>query len=257
MKTVLVCPLNWGIGHATRCVPVVRKFLDNGFEVIIAADGHPLEFLRKEFPDVRFLHLPGIKITYPKNARFAFRMCLLTPKFFFGIIREHERLKKILKEEKIDVILSDNRYGLWNKDKFTIFITHQLNIRLPGRMRFLSGIIRKINNSFIRRFDECWVPDFEYHMGLAGKLSHPATIPSNCIYIGALSRFSPEKFYHQNTFPPQNDIMVVLSGPEPQRSIIEEKILHQLKSTALKGIVVRGIIDTDQSYNLTENIQVC
>ena len=256
MKTVLVCPLDWGIGHATRCVPVIMKFLENGFNVVIAADGHPLEFLRKEFPSLRFLRFPGIKITYPKNSWFALKMCLLTPKFLYGIYREHRVLKKLLIKENVDIILSDNRYGLWNQDKYSILITHQLNIRLPGKISFLSGIIRKINQSLIRQFNECWIPDFELHQGLAGKLSHPAILPSNCIYLGALSRFSSGIVYNQQAVPIQYDIVVVLSGPEPQRSIFEEKILYQLKSTKLKGIVIRGVIDNDQSYDLTENIRV-
>ncbi len=256
LKTVLVCPLNWGIGHATRCVPVIRKFFENGFNVVIAADGRPLEFLRKEFPSLRFIRFPGTKIIYPKNSRFALKMCLLTPKFLYGIYHEHRLLKKLLRKEHVDIILSDNRYGLWNQDKYSILITHQLNIRLPGKINFLSGIIRKINQSLIRKFNECWIPDFELHQGLAGKLSHPAILPSNCIYLGALSRFSSGMAYNQQTLPIQYDIVVVLSGPEPQRSIFEEKILYQLKSTSLKGIVIRGIIDSDQSYDLTENIRV-
>jgi uncharacterized protein (TIGR00661 family) len=256
MKTVLVCPLDWGIGHATRCVPVISKFLENGFNVVIAADGPPLEFLRKEFPSLPFLRIPGTKITYSGNSRFVLKMCLLTPKFLYGIYREHRMLKKLLKEVEVDIILSDNRYGLWNKHKHTILITHQLDIQLTGTIRFLSGVIRKINYFLIRQFDECWIPDFELHQGLAGKLSHPEILPSNAIYIGALSRFSSRMAYDKQAIPVQHDIVVVLSGPEPQRTILEEKILHQLKSTKLKGIVVRGIIDSDQIFSLTENILV-
>jgi uncharacterized protein (TIGR00661 family) len=256
MKTVLVCPLNWGIGHATRCVPVIRNFLENGFNVVIAADGHPLEFLRKEFPSVRILPFPGITITYPKNSRFVLKMFLLAPKFLYGIFREHRILKKLLKKENVDIILSDNRYGLWNKDKYTILMTHQLDIHLPGNIRFLAGFVRKINLSLIRKFDECWVPDFELHQGLAGKLSHPPLLPSNAIYIGALSRFSSGISSDHQAIPIQYDFIAVLSGPEPQRSIFENIILSQLKSTNLKGFVIRGMIGSDQSYNLTENIRV-
>ena len=256
MKTVLVCPLNWGIGHATRCVPVISKFSENGFKVVIAADGHPLEFLKKEFPSSQFIKFPGVRITYPENSRFALRMCLLTPKFILGIIREHRMLKKIIKQENIDIVVSDNRYGLWNRGKFSILITHQLNIHLPGTLKLLSGIIRKINNSLIRKFDECWIPDFELHRGLAGKLSHPDNLPSNAVYIGALSRFSFGSTHFRQAIPIQYDIIAVLSGPEPQRSIFEEKILYQLKSTDLRGIVIRGLIDSNESYYLTENIRV-
>jgi uncharacterized protein (TIGR00661 family) len=256
MKTVLVCPLNWGIGHATRCVPVIRKFLDNGFNVIIAADGHPLDFLKKEFPSLRFIKFPGVKITYPKNSRFAMKMCFLAPKFLFGIYREHKYLKKITGDEAIDVIVSDNRYGLWNRDIYSILITHQLNIHLPRKIRFLSGILKKINFSLAHKFDECWIPDYEFHLGLAGKLSHPSKLPANCIYIGALSRFSQGMAYQEQTFPTQVDIAVVLSGPEPQRTIFEKMILDQLKSTSIRGIVVRGITGSDEAYDLTENIRV-
>src|ERR1041385_1933138 len=115
-KRVLVCPLDWGLGHATRCIPLIHALLNEGAYVIIAADGSPLALLKEEFPGLQFITLPGYGIHYSKWLSMTASMLLQSPKIAFNIFLEHRRLKMIIRDNKIDCVIADNRYGLWNKD---------------------------------------------------------------------------------------------------------------------------------------------
>ena len=253
---VLVCPLDWGIGHATRCVPVIRKFQESGDEIVIAADGRPYEFLKTEFPECRFIRLKGVTITYPKGSGFLGKILLLSPLLLLSYFREHRELRKIIRNEIPAVIVSDNRYGLWNRKSYCILITHQLRIIVPASVNFLTGTLNRIMYSRVHKFDECWIPDFELHNGLAGQLSHPKVLPENSHYIGTLSRFSNPAGRRDTPVPCDFDIMVALSGPEPQRTIFEETIFSQLKNSGLSGIIVRGLTEVAEEWSLTEKIKV-
>lgn len=244
-RTVLVCPLDWGIGHATRCVPVIRILQQRGWRVVVAASGRPLEFLKKEFPGIPCADFPGIKIRYPKNAAFAWRMIRVAPRFLVQIFREHAALKKILKKEPVSLVISDNRYGLWSSDCRTVLITHQLSFDLPHGLRWSLPLLEKAVRFFAGKFDECWIPDFEQPLGLAGRLSHPEKLPPNASYIGILSRFSRPMLSDQPAAGTGAEILVLLSGPEPQRTILEQKLLRQLKRTDLRTAVIRGITEKE------------
>ena len=255
-EKVLICPLDWGIGHATRCVPVISKLVELGFEVVVAASGRPLEFIRKEYPGVSVIDFPGITINYPENDRIALRMFKLLPRLIYGIWDEHRTLKKIAVQSEATLIISDNRFGCWHASIPSVFITHQLNIQVPGKLKFLRGFINAINYWFINKYDACWIPDFEPHRGLAGSLSHPVRLPSNARYIGILSRFSKPVNPFPDWIQPDFDLLVMLSGPEPQRTILEEKILLQLVSINMQVALVRGMPESDEVYLLDNRIHV-
>jgi hypothetical protein len=178
------------------------------------------------------------------------------PSIYFGCHREHRELKRLIQAEDPDVIFSDNRYGLWSKDRFCIFMTHQLKLALPPGIRFLSRFAESWFESCILKFDECWIPDFELHSGLAGLLSHPAVLPKNTYYVGTLSRFSSTTRERESSLPWEYDIMVMLSGPEPQRTILEVMVFDQLSKSGLSGIIVRGITEDSEEFDLTERIHV-
>ena len=252
---VLVCPLDWGIGHATRCVPVIRKFIASGYEVIIAADKRPYDFLKKEFPEVRFIRLKGARIRYSKGKGFPGKILQLSPLLIWSYYREHRDLKKMILQEDPQIIVSDNRYGLWNPDRYCILLTHQLSIMLPPSLKFFAGLLKRLIYQRIKKFNECWIPDFELHNGLAGQLSHPAQLPENSFYIGTLSRFSASG-KPDIPVPCDFDIMVALSGPEPQRTIFEEIIFNQLRNSGLSGIIVRGFTESTEEWDLTAKIHV-
>ena len=255
-KNILLCPLNWGIGHATRCVPIINKLIESNFNVIIGADKRPLEFLKKEFPELQYIAFPGYNLNYPEKGNMAIKMFLSAPKILFSFIREHKILKKIIKKYKIDVVISDNRYGLWNKKIPCIFMTHQILVKTPDKINFFKKFLFKINKFYINKFDELWIPDFEGEINLSGDLSHKHKISKATYFIGPLSRFNEYKSKVDISEKPCYDVLVMLSGPEPQRTVLEENILKQLKETKLKSIVVRGITEKSEHYNFSENIKV-
>ena len=224
-RKALICPLDWGIGHATRCIPVISKLKELGFEVVVAASGRPLEFIRREFPDIPVVDFPGTAIHYPRNGWIALKMLQLLPRLLLGIYNDHRELRKIAAQSEATLIISDNRFGCWHADIPSVFVTHQLDIQVPAKLKFLHGLLNSINFRFINKYNTCWIPDFEPHRGIAGILSHPPQLPSNAHYIGILSRFSKPPDPFTDYAQPDFDILVMLSGPEPQRTILEEKIL--------------------------------
>ena len=255
-RKALVCPLDWGIGHATRCVPVISKLEEMGFEVVVAASGRPLEFIRKEYPRIQTIEFRGITISYPKSSRIALKMMMLLPRLLYSIWREHQDLKKIAEQTNATLIISDNRFGCWHSKIPSVFITHQIKIEVPGKLKFTRGLINSINYRFISRYKACWIPDFEPHRGLAGSLSHPSKLPANAHYIGTLSRFSKPRDPRSDLVNPHFDLLVMLSGPEPQRTILEEKILMQLVSINMQVAMVRGMPESDEAYVLDNRIHV-
>jgi uncharacterized protein (TIGR00661 family) len=248
MQRVLIAPLDWGLGHAARCIPIIQHLQKIGCEVIIAGEGASLKLLHKEFPLLTVLPLRGYRINYSVHKRFfALKILLQLPKIIGRIKAEHAWLNKVIATNNIDIIISDNRYGLFTKRIPCIFITHQLRIAAPSK--FLEKRIQKVAYNYINRFTECWVPDFNGSINVAGKLSHPLKFPlTPTKFIGILSRFEkkekPEKKY---------DWMIVLSGPEPQRTLLEKKLLKIISQ--LNGIIlfVRGLPLSDEKIDVPDN----
>lgn len=249
---MLIAPLDWGLGHATRCIPVIRALLAHpGCEVIIAAEKAGAALLKKEFPELETLPLAGYNISYSKKKAFFFvKMMLQFPKVKRAIKREHQWLDKIIEDQNIDLVISDNRYGLWSKKVPCVFITHQLFIRTG--CSFSERIAQRINYGYINKFTECWVPDAAGKENLAGKLSHPDKLPDVPVkYIGTLSRLE-RKDAEKNI-----DLLVMLSGPEPQRTVFEKILLPQMEQLQSKMALVRGLPQGGESLVLeNKNIAV-
>ncbi len=248
-KIILIAPLDWGLGHASRCIPIIRELLTQGHEIILATDGRALELLKSEFPQLKSIWLHGYHPVYPKGKNMVMKMAVQTPKFLFAIAREYFLLKKIIREHSIDIVISDNRYGLFSNEKPAVLLTHQLFILMPSPLKWMELTVNRVNHFFIKKFYRCWVPDMQGDENLSGSLSHGPNIPSNVEFIGTLSRFSitpSEKKY---------DLLVLLSGPEPQRTILEEKIINQIKQMPLHTLIVRGITEENKSVQLTELIE--
>ena len=246
-KRILVASLNWGLGHATRCIPIINVLIEQGFEPIIASDGVALALLKKEFPNILCLELPSYNITYPKKGKY-FKLKLIknVPKLLRTIKAEEKATKNIVNKFGIKGIISDNRLGVYNKQVSSVFITHQLRV-LSGNTTWLST---KIHQKMIKKFDVCWIPDASSDLNLSGKLGHVKSFEIPLEYIGPLSRFetkSSKKVY---------DLMLLLSGPEPQRTLLEEKLLQELKHYHGKVIFIRGVVETKQKKQFTNNMTI-
>lgn len=235
-KNILVCPLDWGLGHATRCIPIIRILLNRGCNVIIGADGKPLRLLQQEFPELKYIRFRGYEIDYPENGSMLLKIIVQLPRLLDRIFKEHFILMNQISEYNIHGVISDNRIGLWSRRIPSVYMTHQVRIMVPRSAAMLGSILHWLHRQLIRRYTFCWIPDYEAEPNLAGDLSHTSNLPCNCRYIGPLSRFNRLK----NT-PTKYELLALLSGPEPQRTILENKIQQQVKALDLKTLIVRGI----------------
>ncbi|WP_281752286.1 glycosyltransferase [Neptunitalea chrysea] len=246
-KRILVAPLNWGLGHSTRCIPIIHALQDEFYEPVIASDGIALELLRKEFPDLEAYELPSYDIEYAKKGKnFKLKMIWDSPKMLAAITKERKAVEKLVEEKNIHGIISDNRLGIQLKKIPCVFITHQLNV-LTGNTTWLSS---KIHQNIIKRYDECWVPDFKDKPNLSGKLGHLKKDKKNIKYIGPLSRIAKKKI------PKAYDIMGLISGPEPQRTMLEELLIEELKKHSGKVLIVRGKIEKEQTRKEDDNLVI-
>lgn len=254
-KNILICPLNWGLGHASRIIPIVDLLLKQNQNVIIAADGHPLELLKKKFPTLKFISFPSFNIKYSKNKSQVLKLFFSLPKILLGIRKEHQQLKKIIKNENVDIVISDNRYGLWNKNIYSVFITHQIMVKTPRYIKFLEYPAFLISKWFILNFDKCWVPDYAGEKNLSGDLSHKYKLPKNVNFIGHLSRFDNMPTLTNNN-EKNIDLLVILSGPEPQRTILEDIIVKQAIDTNYNVEIIAGKPQFNDSLETNKNIKI-
>lgn len=232
-KRVLVAVLNWGLGHAARCIPLISALQAAGHHVLLAADGRAGKLLQKEFPVLEYVELPAYNIRYG-SSNMILNIAWQWPKIIFTAWQEHQKMKVLIDQYQLDLVISDSRFGCFNSNIKSIFITHQLWIKTP--MPSLSFLVNKLNHLVIRRFDECWVPDRDKAMPLAGDLSRP--IPNQVHrYLGILSRMTPE--LEENTLG-SHSIVAILSGPEPQRSRFEELIIAQAKDLDQPLLLIQG-----------------
>ncbi len=234
---ILVAPLDWGLGHATRCIPIVRELLKQDCEVLLACEGAQESLLKEEFPQLQFLPLKGYRIHYSRSdAGLLWRMMSQIPQIKKTIRYENRWLKDVVKEHQLDAVISDNRYGLYHKTVFSVFITHQLLIKTYWG-GWTEKMLQKKNFRYINHFSECWVPDNENENNFAGILSHPDQKPKIPIqYIGLLSRIEKK-----NIAIEKDHLLIVLSGPEPQRTIFENIIVQQVAHYNGTATIVRGL----------------
>jgi len=234
-KKVLVAPLDWGLGHATRCIPIIKGLLSHGYEVFLAGEGAQSILLKAEFPQLTLIPLKGYRVSYSNHKRgMALKLLWQLPKIWRAIQFENQWLHKQVALHHFNIIISDNRYGLHHPSVKSIFITHQLTIKAPFRVA--EKWLQHIQYRLIRSFNTCWVPDIPGLNNAAGILSHPAILPPVPVaYIGWLSRFEPKKL------PVIYRYCIVLSGPEPQRTQLENKLLTQLTGITDSVLFIRGL----------------
>jgi uncharacterized protein (TIGR00661 family) len=249
---VVYALLDWGLGHTTRSIPIIKHLIELNYNILVACNSNQKAVLIKEFPEISFKELEGYELRYATKGWLTILYIILQiPKILIKINRENRWIRGLLLDHKPDFIVSDNRYGFYSSKIPSIFVTHQLNIR-TGLGSWADKLIRFFNYRFINRFTICWVPDFAETENLAGPLSHPTQLPNVPVqWLGALSRFK-----HCDPSPGKTDVLIILSGPEPQRTLLEKKILADAILLKHQFVLVRGLPGNSDALNTSAHIKV-
>jgi hypothetical protein len=229
MKRVLVAPLDWGLGHTARSIALLTELERQGAQVIFAGNKKQVDFVKQHILPLTAIDLFGYDVHYsaiwPQWMKVGFQSLRLAK----IIEKEHAWLQEFVSHNHVDIVISDNRFGLYTKQCKSIFITHQLSIPAP----IFRQTVNNINLGYISHFDECWVPD-NPQVNLSGVLS---TADAKHARIGLLSRFGKYSSSDDYAF----DFLFLLSGPEPQRSMLEKKLLALSANTDYRIALVRGV----------------
>ena len=239
---VLVAPLNWGLGHAARCVPLVNRFLAQGDEVVLGGDGESLLLLRKHFPTLQTIRFADLSLSYSAGKSQVGAMLRALPKIVCAAWKDHCLLGELLDRELFDLVVSDNRFGLVSRKTRCVYVTHQLHIRLPRRYRRLEPLAARLHGWIGRHYTEVWVPDYdEAERSLSGALGHTEKQRYGTVrYIGPLSRFDGRENPMRPSRIDRFEVVAVLSGLEPQRSMLEEEIVSRYSGKKERVLIVEG-----------------
>ena len=254
---VLIAPLNWGLGHATRCIPLIRQYLALGHDVVLGGDGDSILLLRRTFPDLRVIDLPSLELRYTyNNAQRGFYFRAI-PALIRFTIADYYYLSKQLAIEHFDLIISDNRFGLFSRQTRCAYITHQLYPILPKRLKLFQPFARALHAYIYKRYNEVWVPDYDDPTNnLAGALAHGGSFDCSVKYIGPLSRFDNRATIgtSKECSKDSYSIVAVLSGLEPQRTLFEESLLDRFRQYEKPVLIVRGKMGLPNVATQTGNI---
>ena len=239
---VLIAPLNWGLGHAARCVPLVNRFLAQGDEVVLGGDGESLILLRKHFPTLQTIRFADLSLSYSAGKSQVGAMLRELPKIVRAAFTDHLSLEDLLEREPFDLVVSDNRFGLFSRKTRCVYITHQLHICLPRRYRCLEPLADRLHGWIGRHYTEVWVPDYdEAERSLSGALGHTEKQRYGTVrYIGPLSRFDGKENPMRPSRIDRFEVVAVLSGLEPQRSMLEEEIVSRYSGKKERVLIVEG-----------------
>lgn len=239
-RKILICPLEWGLGHAGRMIPLALKLQQMNNEILIGAGREHLALFREEVPGAVLIEFKGFKPAYSDYLPQYLILLFKLPVLIFHIITEHRRLRKIIRKYGIDIVISDNRFGLWHRDIKTVYISHMHRIPFPGRLKMLEPFGILLHRFIIKKFSLCFIPDVPGELNVSGRLSHGLELPSNTRFIGILSRFSPPADPGRKESRPGNRIVLVLSGPEPQRKILKQKITDLFRNGNMELTILEG-----------------
>jgi len=250
MKQPSICisPLDWGLGHATRCITLIKAFEKLGYQVFVATEGYHEVILREALPNAHFLHLRGYRIRYAKWG-FNLPIVLLfqVPKIIYSIIYENNWLKKAQAQYQFDIIISDNRFGFYHKQVPSVFITHQLNLQM--HFAWATRLFQKIQYAWLKKYTACWIPDIEGANNLSGILANPKHKPSIPLwYMGCLSRLidtpidstSDNSTAVHSATNNKNVFLGIVSGPETQRTLLENLLWKAGNKLNIPFVVIAG-----------------
>lgn len=258
-KKALIAPLDWGLGHTTRSISIINILLDQNYAVVVACTPNQSKIFGTFLQKIEVLPLFGYNVKYSKKKwQLPFVLAAQFPKIGRIIQKENKWLQQIIEEKKIDLVISDNRFGLYSTKIPCVFITHQLKIKAP--FTWAEGLLQKINYHFINKFSQVWIPDLQGKNALAGDLSNPKNLPKiPAHYIGHLNRFFLHEDENNNIegdiiLPNSVDVLILLSGPEPQRSILENLICNQIPQLPnLQFVLLRGLPNNNKPQLLDLN----
>lgn len=237
MGHVLISPLNWGLGHASRDVPVIRELLRNHHEVTIAAGGNALQLLQREFPSCRCIDFPDYPLANNKGRFFFPRFTAHVPALIKALSEERKNLSRILAENDYDLIISDSRPGVYSGCVPSVQISHQVHQSFPFIVWPIELIALYVNGRGFKKFNSVIIPDNPPGPNsLAGKLSRTTGTGTKKIsyYSGILASI-PKVSSQKKT-----DFLFLISGMEPQRTALEKILLPQVKDLPGKKVVLLG-----------------
>ncbi len=239
-KTVLISPFEWGLGHSARLVPVIHACRERGWKVLIAADGKPLDFLRGIFPDLPWVVLPFTNIKYSRKNNFMSSLIPQLPGIIRAVRKNRRQISEIVELHGIDYIIGDHQYGLSHHRIPSVFISNQIWLLAPKGWQFAEKWIYGVHKKVLRNFTFLWLADFPGEINFSGKQTHLPEQPDNSRFIGPISRFIG---MNKPSSPAKMDakILLILSGPEPQRSILENKIAKILLHNRVEVVILRGL----------------
>ncbi|MDO9548487.1 MAG: glycosyltransferase, partial [Candidatus Marinimicrobia bacterium] len=249
---ILVAVLNWGLGHASRSIPIIKALKEHNI-VVLASTGCSLALLRDEFPDCEALDFPDYNVRYSRNSSVFFVYLLVQiPRILARLFIEHYRTERLVKKYDIDLIFSDNRYGVYSRKVPSYLMTHQLRFKLPRLVSCFEIISVWFNRLMFRKFQHIIVPDIDSGANLTGKLGHPRAFKnySKLKYIGFLSSIEKKPVTESI------DILFMISGPEPQRSALEELILKQVDTIPGRRVVVLGKPGGKKPISTDRNLEI-
>lgn len=230
---ILVAPLDWGLGHSTRCIPIIQRLVELGAVPVIGADNGPLALLRHEFPDLEHVRIPGVNIRYSAGRNQLWSMARQFPAMLRSVHAERALFDRIRQDLRLDAVISDQRFGIRSAELPSVILTHQVFPFTP----IAQGALRQVNLRHIARFDRCWIMDEPAAPGLAGELSHGKAIPKNARYIGTISRMRPDGPRPKKS----HTVVAVISGPEPQRTLLDQLLTEQLQRVPGEHLLVQGL----------------
>jgi uncharacterized protein (TIGR00661 family) len=232
---ILVAVLNWGLGHASRCVPLIEELRRQQAEVIVASDGLALTFLNHRFPDLHAVVLPSYGVRYRSRSMFWNMLCAL-PRIVAAIGKEHRVIRHLVNQYKIDAIISDHRYGCFHKKTYSALLIHQIYIQCPPYLKMFEPMLFELHRLLLKPFQTLLIPDYDGPENLSGDLSHKRRM-TNMQFIGPLSHVSKREL---NTGLVEYDLLIICSGPEPARTRFERLMMDQLSHGRLRAALVRG-----------------